>query len=119
MQTMKLRAYQAPSRLAVLPDSLVISQNWVSDNAPQVTDRSELSSALQRLAVNASNGGGAWRAWWSHDGVRLFATEMSMELSRERGFPALNVRYYNDQARLQSYTMWVQSTDATWRRCAL
>jgi hypothetical protein len=119
MQTMKLRAYQRPSGLELLLDSLVTSQNWVSADAPHVADRSELSSALQRLAIQASKGEGTWRAWVSHDGVRLFVTEMSMALSRERGCPALNVRYYNDQARLQSYTMWVQSTDGAWQRCAL
>ena len=51
-------------------------------------DSSELPSVLQKLAVKTSKAGGAWRAWSSYDGIRFLVTEMSLELSRERGSPA-------------------------------
>jgi hypothetical protein len=119
MQTMKLRTLQRPSQLETLLESLVMSQNWVPAGAPVVTDRSELPSALQKLAIKAVNSDGAWRAWQCHDGARLFVTEMSMDLSRERGCPALKVNYYNDQGRLQHYSLWIKLPTGDWQRCAL
>jgi hypothetical protein len=119
MHTMKLRALQLPSQLESLLDSLVMNQHWVPAEVPRVTDRSALSAASQKLAIKAVEADGAWMAWRSHDGIRLFIAEMSMELSRERGRPALKVKYYNDQGRLQQYSLWVQLTDGAWQRCAL
>jgi hypothetical protein len=119
MQTMKLRALQQASRLELLLDSLVTSQNWVPPGARPITDRSELSSALQKLAIKVAKSEGAWRAWEGYDGVRLFIAEMSLDLSRERGCPVLKVSYYTDAGRLQLYSLWVQLTDGAWRRCTL
>jgi hypothetical protein len=119
MQTMKLRTLQQPSELAMLLESLVVSQNWVPAGAPVVTDRSELPSALQKLAINAVKNEGAWRAWQCHDGARLFVTAMSLDSSRERGCPALTVHYYNDQGRLQYYSLWIQLASGAWQRTAL
>ena len=116
---MKLRALQLPSRLESLLDSLVVNQRWVPADVPRVTDRSELSAASQKLAIRAVEADGAWRAWRSHDGIRLFVTEMSMALSRERGRPVLKVSYYNDEGRLQQYSLWVQLKDDVWSRCTL
>ena len=120
MQTMKLRTLQQPTRLALLLDSLVMSQIWVLAGALQVTDRSDLPSALQKLAIKAVKDGGTWCAWLGHDGVRFFVSEMSLELSRERGCAALKVRYYNEQGQLQMYSQWVRLADgATWQRCTV
>lgn len=120
MQTMKLRTLQQPTRLASLLDSLVMSQFWVPAGAPQVTDRSDLPSVLQKLAIKAVKDEGTWRAWLGHDGIRFFVSEMSLELSRERGCAALKVGYYNEKGQLQLYSQWVQLADgATWKRCIL
>jgi hypothetical protein len=90
---MKLREYQPPSVLTVLLDSLVMSQDWVSDNAAQITDRSEFPSALQMVAKKAAAVAGTWRAWLSYDGVRFFTGDMSLDLAREHGCPALKLNY--------------------------
>jgi hypothetical protein len=116
MKTMKLRTLQQPSRLEAQLESLVKSQNWVPADAPRVTDRSELPSVLQKLAAKTVKAGGAWWAWSSYDGIRFFVTEMSLELSRERGSPALKVSYYNDQGKLQQYSHCVRLADGTWQR---
>ena len=118
MQTAKLRAYQPPSVLTMLLDSLVISQHWVPAGAAQVTDHNEISCALQKIASKAATAAGTWRAWLSYDGVRLFTTEMSMELAREHGSPAIKVNYYNDDGRLQECSEWVRRADGVWQRCA-
>jgi hypothetical protein len=116
---MKLRTLQQPSRLETLLESLVLEQHWISQGAGRVDDRSELPSCLQRLAINAVKNEGGWRAWLGHDGMRLFVAEMSLELSRERGVPALKVRYYDHDGRLQNFSLWVQLADGAWQRCAL
>ena len=87
-------------------------------DAPRVTDRSELPSVLQMLAAKTVKAEGAWWAWTSYDGVRFYVSEMSMELSRERGSPVLKVGYYNYQGTLQQYNHWVQLPDGEWQRCS-
>jgi hypothetical protein len=119
MKTATLRKLQIPSRLAALLESLVTSQQWAHPGAPRLGDRADLPSVLQRLAVNALKTDGAWQAWSCYDGVRLFVAEMSLELSRERGQPALKIRYYNDQGKLQKYSHWTQLTDGEWQQIAV
>src|SRR5262245_9562678 len=116
---MRLRTLQQPSQLESMLGSLVVAQRWIPDDAPCVEDRSELPSHLQKLVILAVKAEGAWRAWMSHDGIRLFVAEMSLELSRERGRPVLKVSYYNDEARLQAYGLWVQLADGGWNRASL
>lgn len=116
MRTMKLRTLQEPSALETLLGSLVASQHWVTAEAPRISKLSDLPSALQKLTTKAIKGDGAWQAWTSYDGIRLFIAEMSMDLSRERGYPVLKVNYYNDKAQLLKYSVWVQLTDGGWRQ---
>lgn len=118
MQTMKLRAYQPPSVLTVLLDSLVMSQRWVSASAAQITDQNEFASTLQLVAKKAAAVAGTWRAWLSYDGIRFFTGEMFLELAREHGHPALKVNYYNDEGRLEEASAWVRRTDGKWQRCS-
>ena len=118
MQTMELRAYQRPSMLARLLDSLVMGQNWISADASRVTDRNELPCRLQTLATKAEANSGAWRAWVSYDGVRLFTSEMCMEVARKHGHPALRVVYFDDRGRLQGYGLWLRDANGAWQRCA-
>jgi len=119
MRTMKLRTLQEPSALEILLGSLVASQHWVTAEAPRISERRDLPSALQKLTIKAVKGDGAWQAWTCYDGIRLFIAEMSMDLSRERGYPVLKVSYYNDEAQLQKYGVWVQLTDGGWRQTSL
>ena len=118
MKTLKLRTLQHPTRLEALLDSLAISQNWRPAGTSRLADISELSTVLQKLVGKAIEADGAWLAWVSFDGVRLLIAEMSLELSRERGRPALKVAYHNDAGELQEYCQWIQLADGNWQRCA-
>jgi hypothetical protein len=117
MKTATLRTLQHPTRIATLLDSLVRARQWVPPGAPKLGRRGELSEHLLRLAINAVRLDGAWQAWMCYDGVRLFVAEMSLELSRERGCPALKVSYFNGEAELQNYSHWIQLADGTWQQC--
>ena len=119
MRTMKLRTLQEPSALDALLGSIVASQHWVTPEAPRISVLRDLPSALQKLAIKAVKGDGAWQAWTSYDGIRLFVAEMSLDLSRERGFPVLKVSYYDDEAQLQKHGVWFQLTDGGWRQTSL
>jgi hypothetical protein len=120
MQTMKLRAYQRSGRLETSLDSLVRSQKWAPPEGVRITDRTALSAVLQKLAIKATKSSeGAWAAWRCQDGVRMFVIEMPLELSRERGCPTFTVTYYDDNGRLQRYSLWLHQADETWQQCVL
>jgi len=118
MKTLKLRTLQHPTQLDELLSSLAINQNWQPAATPRLADIRALSPVLQKLVGKAIEADGAWLAWTGFDGVRLLIAEMSLELSRERGSPALTVAYHNDAGELQEYCQWIQLVDGTWQRCA-
>jgi hypothetical protein len=45
------------------------------------------------VAKKAAAVAGTWRAWLSYDGVRFFTGDMSLDLAREHGCPALKLNY--------------------------
>jgi hypothetical protein len=117
VQTMKLRTLQKPTRVEVMLKSLVTSNNWVSSRDQLIHEPSDLPAALQKLARKSAKGDGSSLAWLRRDGVRLFVGEMSLELSKERGCPVLQVRQHSEDGALQDYSIWVQLTEGTWKRC--
>ena len=119
MQTMKFGAMRRPSYLENLLRSLVRARGWVVPEAEAIHDSGELPSALQKLVIDAETTGGVWRAWLNPDGRRLFVAELSVELSRERGRPVLQVRYYNDGGALEEFSIWAHLADGAWRQCQL
>jgi hypothetical protein len=49
----------------------------------------------------------------------LFNAEMSLELSRERGCPVLQVGTYEMDGKLKRWQLWACLKDGTWQQCAL
>jgi hypothetical protein len=119
MHTMRLFAYQRPSRIAALLDSLVQSRGQLSATALKVTDCSELPSALQRIVIKSQHTQQVWSAWNDAQGISLYTAEMSLELSRERGCPALQVGTYEMNGKLMGWKLWACLNDGTWQQCAL
>lgn len=119
MQTMTLFAYQRPSRVAALLESLLQAGGYLPGNARKVTDRSELPSALQKIVIQAQNSERVWSAWANQEWIGFFTAEMSLELSRERGCPALHVGSYKGDGRLEAWQLWTCLKDGTWQQCAL
>ena len=119
MQTMRLFAYQSPSRIAALLESLLQTCGHVPGNARKVTDRSELPSALQKVVINSQNTERVWSAWTDEARIWLFTAEMSLELSRERGCPALQVGSYEVDGKLIRWQVWTYLKNSTWQQCAL
>lgn len=119
MQTMKLFAYQQPSRVEMLLDSLAYAQHLVPSGAHPMVERSDLPSVLQRLVFQAGKSERVWRAWTRDDHIWFFIAEMSLDLSRERGCPALKVWRHNEKGAMQEWRLWVNLKDGSWQQCAL
>lgn len=118
MQTMRLFAYQTPSRVEALLESLLQAREHFPRKARKVTDRSELPSALQKIVIKLKNSDRVWSAWANEDRIWLFTAEMSLELSRERGCPALQVGSYEVDGKLKVWQLWTCLKDGTWQQCA-
>jgi hypothetical protein len=119
MQTMKLFAYQTPSRVEALLESFALHRAELPKGATQVVDRSDLPSILQKFAIQGQKKGQVWRAWMHRDLIWFLTAEMSLALSRERGLPTLQVGQYREDGRLKSWGHWVRLKDGTWQQCAL
>ena len=119
MQTVRLFAYQRPSRVEALLESLLQAGAHVPANARKVTDRGELPSALQKIVIKSHNTERVWSAWTDEDRIWFFTAEMSLELSRERACPVLQVGSYAMDGKLKVWQLWACLKDGTWQQCAL
>lgn len=117
MQTTRLFAYQRPSRVQTLLESLVLSRGTLPAQVRKVIDRSELPAVLQRVAIQSQKGDGVWNAWADLEHYWFFTAEMSPSLSRERGLPVLQVGVYADDGKIRDRRTWVCLKDGTWHQC--
>jgi hypothetical protein len=98
-------------------DSLVQGRELRPSGARKVPDRSELPSTLQKLIFQSIKGGRVWSAWVDEDRIWLFIAEMSLEPSRERGCPALQVSTYREDGRIKEWRQWANLNNGTWQPC--
>jgi Fe-S cluster biosynthesis and repair protein YggX len=118
MQTMRLHAYQQPSRVQSLLESLVQARQLLPRLARKIIDRSELPSTLQKLIFQALKSGRVWSAWTDEDHIWLFVAELSLAPSRERGCPALQVSFFREDGKIKEWRQWACLNDGTWQPCA-
>lgn len=118
METGRLLAIQQPSKVDTLLQSFVWSVDILPDGARRLHDRSELSSVHQHLVIKAKKKAKAWAAWTDDYRTWVFAAEMSLPLSRERGQPVLLVDAYGDDGNLIESACWVAARNGQWSRCA-
>lgn len=114
---MMLRALQQPSYIDGLLKSLAKSMDVVPAYADAALDLDGLPAELRQMAIMASEAGQSWCAWIDKGfHVWLFVAEMSLPLSRERGSPVLELKYYREHG-LRESGRWVIDRDAKWSRC--
>jgi len=89
-------------------------------DAVRLTSLSELTIPLRRLArTNALTESAVWLAW-SDDGPIWFVTgTISLELSRERGRPVLQIRVYNRDGALEEALTCMHTTANVWERISV
>lgn len=117
MQTTRLFAYQRPSRVQALLESLVLSRDTLPCQVRKVIDRSELPSVLQRIAIQSQKTERVWNAWADMEHIWFYTAEMSPSLSRERGMPVIQVGAYKEDGRIRDCRTWVCLKDGTWQQC--
>lgn len=115
MDTTKILAFRHPSQAELLLESLV----RLPARARKVTNRSDLPSALQRIAIQAGKAKRLWGAWARDDAIWFFTAEMSLALSRKHQRPSLIVSSFDQRGKIRECTLWVNFRDRGWRRCLL
>jgi hypothetical protein len=119
MQTSRLRTIQKPNQCEELVEACVRARKMVPPGAVRLTSLSDLSVPLRRLArKNALPESSVWLAWGDAGAMWFVAGTTSLELSRERGRPVLQLRVYNAEGKLDEALTCVQTTANTWEECA-
>jgi hypothetical protein len=119
MQTIRLRSTQEPNHCEGLVDACVRGRHMVPDGAIRMTSLSELSIPLRRLARKDALGESSVWLGWTDAGAMWFVTgTTSLDLSRERGRPVLQLRLYDEDGVLDEALTCVQTTAKTWERCS-
>jgi len=89
----------------------------VPQDAVRLTSLSELSIPLRRLArTNALGESAVWRAWSENAVIWFVVGTISLELSRERGRPVLQMRVYDREGTLDEALTCVQTRGSGWER---
>jgi hypothetical protein len=83
-----------------------------------MTSLSELSIPLRRLARKDALGeSSVWLGWTDGGGMWFVTGTTSLELSRERGRPVLQLRVYNEKGALNEALTCVQTPANSWEQC--
>lgn len=119
MQTVRLRSIQKPNHCEELVDACVRARKMVPQGAVRMTSLSELSIPLRRLArKNALPESAVWLAWGDAGATWFVTGAISLELSRERGRPVLQLLVYKENGALDEALTCVQTGSNNWERCA-
>jgi len=117
MDTSRLKSIQVPDRTLSLLESFARSNLKIPPDAHQLKSLNELPSQLRRNIGSGPDQQYVWYAW--SDGVRtwLLTGALSLERSRERGRPVLDVRSYDEHGYLEESAAWVCTRAEEWERC--
>lgn len=119
MQTSRLRSIQKPNHCEQLVDACVRGRTMVPHGAVRMTSLSELSIPLRRLARKDALGeSSVWLAWTDAGAMWFVRGTTSLDLSRERGRPVLQLRVYNEEGALDEALTCVQTLANSWERRA-
>jgi hypothetical protein len=118
LETARLRSIQHPRRSIGLLASFVSRDGVIPVRAHRVILPKELTPSLRRLADTRRGGDSVWIAFADYHRIWFFTATPSLELSRERGRPVLEIRSYDEQGDLLESACWVYTRDEEWVRCA-
>jgi hypothetical protein len=118
MQTMKLRSIQDPGHAGELLESFIRREGHLNDLSRELKTERQLTPSLEKLAQRSLDDGGVWRAWTDDREMWLWASEMSLALSRERGMPVMEGRRYDEYGNVEDSGTWVRVHSDEWQRCA-
>jgi hypothetical protein len=117
METMKLRAIQLPGNAGELLDSFIRAAGNLPHDCRELSQGRELTPTLEKLAQRSLEDGHVWRAWTDDRAMWLWACEVSLARSRERGLPVMEVRRYDESGAIEESGTWVRVRNDGWQRC--
>ena len=116
-ETLSLRTIQKPNLCEQSVDACVRSRKMVPHDAIRLTSVSELTTPLRQLAcTDALAESAVWRAWSDASAIWFVTGTISLELSRERGRPVLQMRVYDREGVLEEEFTCMHTTANVWQR---
>ena len=82
-----------------------------------LTHERQLTPSLEKVAQRSLDDGHVWRAWTDDRAMWLWACEVSLARSRERGLPVMEVRRYDESGSIEESGTWVRVRNDSWQRC--
>ncbi len=117
MDTVRLKTIQVPDGTLNLLESFASSKVGVPPAAHRLQSLSELPPQLRRHVGVGPNKQYVWYAWSVGERTSLLTGALSLERSRERGRPVLEVRSYGEDGLLEESAAWVCTRADQWERC--
>ncbi|MEJ0087831.1 MAG: hypothetical protein WDO72_19350 [Pseudomonadota bacterium] len=114
---MKLRAIQQPGHAGELLDSFIRVEGRLPGDSRPLTEERQLTPSLEKVALRSLDEGHVWRAWTDERSMWLWACEVSLARSRERGLPVMEVRRYDEHGSVEESGTWVRVRNDNWQRC--
>jgi hypothetical protein len=116
LKTQVLKSIQIPNHTLDLLESFATHVLRVPDSARRIQRIDELPLQLRRHVGLGPGKQYVWFAWMTDERVSLVTGAFSLELSRERGRPVLEVRSYDSDGLLDEASAWVRNGAADWAR---
>jgi hypothetical protein len=117
METQRLKLVQVPNQVLYLLESFACDNLGVAAGAYRLRALQELPSQLRRHVGDGPGQQHVWFAWRIDDRTYLITGAMSLERSRERGRPVLEIRSYDVDGSLIEFAIWVRTGFDRWERC--
>jgi hypothetical protein len=118
METMRLRSIQHPSEVERLLESYIHRANILPKDANPIRVAGAVPRELRGLVMQAVKLGKTWSCWTFGSQTWLFTAEMSLELSRERGTPVLQINLYGGDGSLHESAALTNDPTGKWQPCA-
>jgi hypothetical protein len=119
VDTTRILAFRHPSQAELLLESLASSKLGLGQRARQVSERSELPGALQRIVIREQGQGKSWLAWVQREAHWCCVATMIPARIAGQPRPALRVTKYDASGRTVNFGIWAQLPDGTWHACAV
>jgi hypothetical protein len=118
METTRLRTMQQHSFCEELVEACVHARKLLPPGAQRVASRSQLTMPLRGLTRRHAPDDeyAVWLAWSQDSAICYVAGTFSLDLSRERGHPVLNLLVYNRDGALEQAQTCMQTPENHWER---
>jgi hypothetical protein len=116
LKTQVLKAIQSPQHTLELLESFATNVLGVPATAQRVGRLDDLPLQLRRHVGVGPGKQYVWFAWSVDERVALVTGTLSLEQSRERGQPVLEVRSYDAEGLLDEAATWVNTGTTEWAR---